>query len=691
METIRQAILAGDLSRLKELTGQNSRLIQGTTDEGLPLAFLAAQTGCLPIVQYLLEYTGLSMNMRDDKQRNILHHAAISGSLPLCRFLVERAGMSPTEGDLDLDTPYEIASRMGHEDLVSYFESVVGAPLSKMYHNPVRTGFFPDPSIVRVGNDYYMVNSTFAFFPCIPVSHSTDLVHWQIIGHGITNPEWSMLDGIRSGNGYWAPDISYHDGRFYITVTLRLNDDPLPAEAFPGELASVDKADFVGESISVIGGHAYKDGRPLLRHNDNAQAFRLQIVVSSDRPEGPYSRPAIIEEDGIDPSLFVDTDGRRYMLLNRGARILELDSTATHRISPAEMLYYGDNKRNPEGPHLLYKDGYYYLFLAEGGTGYGHMVTAARSRTLRGVYEPCPYNPIMTQRNPAARIQRCGHGDLVETPDGSWYMVYLCGRKYIGGDGEPRSILGRETGLDPVCWTPDGWPIANQLDGPSALQIAPALPAPAAPVYPDFSQEAFRLYWMTPRVPAKDSWAFQDGVLRLASGREDLCSLDAEGIILRRQTDTAFTADCLMRLPSLDSRQEAGMVCYYDELTYIKFAFCGDGAIHVCEHIEDTERSHSALPVPPDTERVWFRIVTHVFSRAMEVSFDGVHYQRAAQLSGVDYLCDEGSRKGKRFTGPLVGLYARHGDQKPFHAEFEDFIYTGGSFLEKSFDTRSGL
>ena len=133
------------------------------------------------------------------------------------------------------------------------------------------------------------------------------------------------------------------------------------------------------------------------------------------------------------------------------------------------------------------------------------------------------------------------------------------------------------------------------------------------------------------------------------------------------------------------------MVCYYDELTYIKFAFCGDGAIHVCEHIEDTERSHSALPVPPDTERVWFRIVTHVFSRAMEVSFDGVHYQRAAQLSGVDYLCDEGSRKGKRFTGPLVGLYARHGDQKPFHAEFEDFIYTGGSFLEKSFDTRSGL
>ena len=178
-----------------------------------------------------------------------------------------------------------------------------------MYKNPIRTGFFPDPSIVRVGEDYYMVNSTFVYFPCIPVSHSKDLIHWEIIGHAIAEPEWCMLDGIEGGRGYWAPDISYADGRFYIIATYRLNDD--------------------------------------------GTVYRKQIVVSSDRPEGPYSKPAIIDEDGIDPSIFTDEDGRHYMLLNRGARIFELNEDCTKQISEAELLYYGDNKRAPEGPHLL--------------------------------------------------------------------------------------------------------------------------------------------------------------------------------------------------------------------------------------------------------------------------------------------------------------------------------------------------
>lgn len=691
MNLLERIIQKGDLAQLKKLAHENPQLIRSASENGLPYIFFAAQNGQLAIVRYLLEYIGPDMQLRDANRRGILHYAALSGDVSLCQYLVERIGMSPTEGDIDLDTPYEIAAREGHQALVSYFESVVGAPLSQMYHNPIRTGFFPDPSIVRVGNDYYMVNSTFAFFPCIPISHSTDLVHWHIIGHAVTNPEWAMLDGIRSGNGYWAPDISYHDGRFYITVTLRLNDDRLPQEAFPGEFVSDDTAEFAGEGISVRNGHAYKNGRPLLRRSDGSQAYRLQIIVSSDKPEGPYSRPAIIEEDGIDPSLFTDVDGSRYMLLNRGGRILELNRDATRRISSAEMLYMGDAKRASEGPHLLYKDGYYYLFLAEGGTGYGHMVTVARSRTLKGVYEPCPYNPIMTQKDPAARIQRCGHGDLVQTPDGAWYMVYLCGRKYLGADGEPRSILGRETGMDPVTWTADGWPIVNQLDGPSALQKAPDLPITPALVYPDFSPEALRLYWMFPRIPTPDAWSFRDGVLRLASGPADLYSLDAKNVFLRRQTDTAFTADVLMRVPALREGQEAGMVCYYDDLTYLKFSLGGDGAVHVIEHVENKECTCPSVPVPAGIRHIWFRIMTHVFDRILAVSFDGTHYQEVAHLPNVDYLCDEGSHQGKRFTGPLVGLYACHADQKPFYAEYEDFIYTGSVFLEKSFDTASGL
>lgn len=634
MTAIQEAIISGNLEQLKELLSYQPSLIRTATDDGIPMAFLAAKTGNLALVRHIIEYTGVSMNMKDANQRTILHYAAISGSVDVCRYLVEKIGMSPVAGDHDSVTPYEIAAANHNKELESYFESVVGAPLSAMYKNPIRTGFFPDPSIIRVGNDYYMVNSTFVFFPCIPVSHSTDLIHWHVIGHAITNPEWADLDDLTGGNGYWAPDISYHKGRFYITVTYR--------------------------------------------HNDIGPVYRHQIIVSSDKPEGPYSKPAIIDEDGIDPCLFTDDDGKRYMLLNRGARILQLNEEATERVSDAQMLYYGDIKVNPEGPHLMKKDGYYYLFLAEGGTGQGHKVTVARSRELFGTYEPCPYNPIMTQKDPDSLIQRCGHGELVETPDGDWYIAYLCGRKYVSQNGESRTILGRETSLDPVVWTPDGWPIANHLDGPSALQRKPNLPETLWPEEPEtFSEDTFFHTWMFPRSPEKDGCVITDGKVTLKGSREDLDSIHAKNILLRRQTSIDFTADCTMELPSLSARQDAGMVCYYDELTYIKFAvFCDDKAqntIQILEKIGSETVLHPAMAVPANTSSVTFRIRTQGFDRTFEVSFDGNDFVEAAKLH-VEYLCDEGVR-GKRFTGPLVGMYAHAGNERPLHAVFDRFTY----------------
>ena len=150
-----------------------------------------------------------------------------------------------------------------------------------------------------------MVNSSFIFFPCIPISHSTDLVHWEVIGHAITNPDWAHIDDLEGGRGYWAPDISYFNGKFYITATLRYNDD--------------------------------------------VDVKRRQIVVSSEKPEGPYSEPAFIEEDGIDPSIFTDKDNRRYMLLNRGCQNTGTGRRLHEKISDAELLCYGTNKRAPEG------------------------------------------------------------------------------------------------------------------------------------------------------------------------------------------------------------------------------------------------------------------------------------------------------------------------------------------------------
>lgn len=425
--TLLDAIIQESLGDIKGLLLDNPNCIEETDEAGIPMSFLAAKSGNIEIVKYIVEYSRTSMNAVDDMGKNILHYASESGNVSLAQYLVDKVGMSPTAADVELITPFDVAHQMNHKQLESYYEESCGAALKDMYRNPIRTGMYPDPSIVRVGEDYYMVNSSFIFFPCIPISHSKDLIHWKIIGHAIANPEWAMLDELDGGRGYWAPDISYHKGRFYITATYRLND--------------------------------------------TGTVYRKQIVVTSDKAEGPYSKPVYIEEDGIDPSIFNDDDGRRYMLLNRGARIFELDDSATVQISEAKLLYYGSQKRAPEGPHLLKKGGWYYLFLAEGGTGPGHRITVARSRTIDGNYEPCPYNPIMRQHNPDAMIQRCGHGKPVQTQNDEWYMVYLCGRKI----GEGYSILGRETAIDPISWTKDGWPIVNELKGPSALQVRPRL------------------------------------------------------------------------------------------------------------------------------------------------------------------------------------------------------------------------
>ena len=455
MRKLADSIYLENIAEVKTILENEPNLIDEKDEHGVLMALLAAKTGNLELVKYIVEYSRASMNIHDDNNKNMLHYAAMSGSVPTCRYLVERVGMSPLSGDINLQTPFEVAHQNHFIELEEYFESVVGHKLSEMYHNPIRTGMYPDPSIVRVEDDYYMVNSSFIFYPCIPVSHSKDLIHWKIIGYAITEPEWAALDDLEGGRGYWAPDISYYKGRFYITATYRLND--------------------------------------------TGNVYRKQIVVSSDKPEGPYSKPAIIDEDGIDPSIFNDDDGRRYMLLNRGARIFELNEDATKQISKAELLFYGDNKRAPEGPHLLKKDGYYYLFEAEGGTGPGHRITVSRSRELKGIYEPCPYNPIMRQNNPDEIIQRCGHGKPVQTQNGDWYMVYLCGRKI--GDGY--SILGRETALDPISWTMDGWPIVNNLKGPSALQVKPDLPEM---IWEDESDDDFNNSylsneWWFPRVP----------------------------------------------------------------------------------------------------------------------------------------------------------------------------------------------
>lgn len=644
---LEQAIEAQDLEQVIKILTENPSCIDEKTKDRIPLCLYAAQAGGFPVVKYIVEYSRASMNTVDEENRNILHYAAMSGDVELNRYLVERVGMDITSGDGNLVTPYQIAWEHGHRELLSYYEKQVGTTYGKMYHNPIRTGMFPDPSVVRVGEDYYMVNSSFVFFPCIPVSHSKDLIHWEIIGHAVTNPEWAKLDQLEGGRGYWAPDISYDKGIFYITATYRLND--------------------------------------------TGTVYRRQIVVSSDRPEGPYSEPAIIDEDGIDPSIFHE-DGRHYMLLNRGARIFELDGSCKRKISEASLLYYGSQKRAPEGPHLLKKDGYYYLFLAEGGTGPGHRITVARSRTLMGNYEPCPYNPIMRQTDEKAGLQRCGHGKPVCTQDGKWYMVYLCGRTI----GKGYTILGRETALDPITWTPDGWPIVNNLKGPSVLQVPPVQTLTAAessmPSVADGPAAAETLLparvklfgnglpkdFMTPRPPERDGIRFKDGNLILKASAYPLSTIQARNILLRRQSAFCFQAEAELVAPVLAEGEEAGITCYYDENTWVCFFLSRNREtyfLQVREHVGKEDIAHRIEKLRnPVGRRLVLGVDTNYLERSFYYIAAGENVKTVEKLSNVYYLCDEGISMGKRFTGAMVGMYGYAGEE-PLYIEFTNFCY----------------
>ncbi len=300
---------------------------------------------------------------------------------------------------------------------------------SKSYENPILPGYYPDPSIERVGNDYYMVNSTFAYYPGIPVWHSTDLVNWTQIGNAIDRPGQLDFSGLATSRGVFAPAISHHDGTFYIVNTC------------------VD--------------------------------CKGQFVITAKDPKGPWSDPVWLPFGGIDPSIFWDDDGKAYMVWNdapegetlydghRAIWMQEFDPKALTTVGPKKQVINGgvDLSKKPvwiEGPHVYKVDGAYYLMAAEGGTSVNHSQVILRSKSVWGPYEPWRGNPILTQRdldpNRPAPITSAGHADLVQTPAGDWYSIFLATQPYEGD----LYNTGRETFLLPVKWVVDGdakWPV----------------------------------------------------------------------------------------------------------------------------------------------------------------------------------------------------------------------------------------
>lgn len=574
---------------------RSGELMSLNNEERAELPRMIAASGNQQMLSLLAERSHAIAWEPDHLGRDVLHYAAQSGNEQITAYAVEMLGMDPVRGDHRGITALDLArgTQAG-----KWLESYLGFAAEEGYRNPVRRGFYPDPSVVRVGEDYYMVNSTFVQFPCIPVSHSRDLVNWKTIGHAITNLEWSGIASLPGGHGYWAPDISYYKGRFWIIATLRRDTEP----------------------------------------------FRLQMVTSASAPEGPYDQPIFLDIDGIDPSIFTDVDGKRYVVINPGAQIAEIDETG-RLISEPEMIYYGSSRVKTEGPHLLYKDGWYYLFQAEGGTGPGHTETVARSRKLKGPYSPCPYNPILGPTESNAPIRRSGHGKPFSAPDGRWFMLYLCGR-----DVDGVTMLGRETALDPLEWTPDGWPIVNRRKGPSCLQKKP-LPESFA------QNEAFDwLDFISPRTnPSsfaekdREGWILQCGAMPSEIGETSL--------LLRRQSEKAFCQQVFVEASSLEENAFAGLCGYYDENSFYLFGIetCGTKRyLTVIERIGKEEKCVRLLEW--NSKTAVLRIEADGCARKLFCQ-QGAEMKLLLTLDAV-YLSDEGLKMGKRFTGATLGMAA---------------------------------
>jgi xylan 1,4-beta-xylosidase len=386
------------------------------------------------------------------------------------------------------------------------------------FQNPIISGFYPDPSICRVGDDYYTVHSTFEYFPGVPVMHSKDLVHWRLIGYCLTRKSQLQLTKMRASGGVYAPTIRYHSGTFYMITT------------------------------NVGGGGNF--------------------YITAKNPAGPWSEPIWMNDDGgIDPSLFFDDDGTVYYHRQEGGRhgctaqtTLNLKTGKLGEGSLKE-IWRGTGGIWPEGPHLYKVNGKYYLMIAEGGTSYGHIVTIARSDSPWGPFESNPNNPILSHVNrPDHPIQALGHADMVQTPDG-WWMVFLG----IRPQGGRFHHIGRETFLAPVSWTEDGWPVVNN-NGTIEL----TLPAPKLPPHPwkqhplkdNFDDDSLALEWNFLRNPYDGDFSLtqRPGYLRLNGSAVTLNDQDSPAFVGRRQTDFNCIASTLLEFDPDSENEEAGLV-----------------------------------------------------------------------------------------------------------------------------------
>ncbi len=527
--------------------------------------------------------------------------------------------------------------------------------------NPILRGFNPDPSIVRVGEDYYIATSTFEWYPGVQIHHSRDLVHWRLLQRPLSRADQLDMRGDGDSCGIWAPCLTYHDGSFYLVYT----------------------------DVKRYGGTSQAGIAPRDMHN---------YLVTAPKIDGPWSSRIFLNSAGFDPSLFHDGDGKKYLvnmvwdhrpMRNRFAGIALQEYCPERRalIGEREIIFEGTRLGFTEAPHLYRRGEYYYLLTAEGGTGFGHACTLARSRSLRGPYEVHPEGPILTSRGfPEALLQRAGHADWVDTPSGETFLVYLCGRPL---PGRGRCTLGRETGIARMVWSEDGWPRVVRGEGgePAVRVAAPGLPAhpfPQSPLREDFDQPQLPIdfQWLrTPYVESLFSLQARPGHLRLY-GAESLGSHFDQALVARRVQAHRVTARTRLEFDPQHFQQMAGLVAYYNASKFLYLYVSRDEKYG--RHLRVW--MHSPVPEPHDTlsepvrlpERGAIELCAQVDFDRLVFGYrcDGESYRELAQEHDASILSDEATTGfTPNFTGAFIGMCCQDFAGTRREADFDFFEY----------------
>ena len=526
------------------------------------------------------------------------------------------------------------------------------------YQNPIIRGFHPDPSTCRVGSDYYLVTSTFEYFPGIALFHSNDLIHWTQIGNCITRPSQLNYSKFKNSGGVWAPTIRYHKGRFYVTVAI----------------------DGMGN-----------------------------MIIYTDDINGEWSDPVWTDFGGIDPSICFDGDDAYYCTNDftnghEAIVLAKIDPDTGIRKEERREIWNGTGGGWLESPHVYHIGDYYYLLAAEGGTSYNHMEVAARSKNIYGPYENCPYNPILTNKNDTTKQVQCaGHADLVEDENGSWWMVHLGTRSVL----KNKTPLGRETFLTPVEWK-EGWPIAAggraKLENKVDRQICKIQTKEQAKninesqlitsFHPDFSNTVWEPQWLFLRTPDSTLYNRKDKKLLLHPSDFDF----------EAPSRPCFAAICQ---PDINSRfmtsftfapkegEEGGMLLYLSSNFY--YRICkrkqnGKTQLAVIRKLDDIEvtdftkdlgtKLENDSAESAESKQITIMLKTSVSGYQIQWKIGDGPVEDAGIYS-IRFLCTE--IENRCFTGTLIGVYAASHESAKSGSimEVTDFEVIAGQSLLK--------